>query len=340
MKETNTTASATAPSNIAIVKYWGKKDEQLPVNPSISFTLSKSVTQTDISYQTTNTALEILFLLDGNEKPEFIPKIRAYIQRIKHLLPALETGILTINSSNTFPHSSGIASSASSMAALSMALFDALATSDVNKEPTLSEMARLGSGSACRSTSLGWNLWGRTEQMPLSTDQYAISLNERISPVFQTLQDTILILNSSKKTVSSTVGHQLMENHPYREGRIQQANANTEKLLNILKTDDFNAFAEICEEEALSLHALMMSSKPGYTLLEPVTLQAIERLKAFRAENKLPLTFTLDAGPNLHIIYPQAHSKAIMTFIMIYLRPFCEDNQLIKDEISFNTINK
>ena len=137
--------------------------------------------------------------------------------------------------------------------------------------------------------------------------------------------------------MSSSAGHQLMTNHPYRDARLKQANNNTQRLIKALQDDNFNEFSEICEEEALSLHALMMSSRPGYTLLEPSTLVAIERIKAFRQETGLPITFTLDAGPNLHVLYPAAQAKTILPFLKIYLRPICEDNQLLTDEISFSS---
>ena len=156
--------------------------------------------------------------------------------------------------------------------------------------------------------------------------------------VFESIHDSILVIRTGAKPVSSTTGHQLMENHPYKEARIKQANENMKRLYDALRNGDFNDFSEVCEEEAMSLHALMMSSRPGYTLLDPSTLEVIRRLKEFRSEQRVPVTFTLDAGPNLHILYPDSHKKAVQLFIMIYLRPFCEDNQVIHDQISFPTL--
>ena len=117
-------AKAFAPSNIAIVKYWGKKGLQEPVNPSISFTLSKSVTNTRIAYSPNNSDLSIEFLFEGQPKDAFIPKLNALSHRLINYLPFLKKGTLKIESSNTFPHSSGIASSASSMASIAKALYD------------------------------------------------------------------------------------------------------------------------------------------------------------------------------------------------------------------------
>ncbi|WP_439185088.1 diphosphomevalonate decarboxylase [Carboxylicivirga taeanensis] len=329
----------SAASNIAIVKYWGKKPTQQPVNPSISFTLTKSVTTTSVRYQPDNAPLNIRFLFEGYEKPEFMPKLNTLLQRLQPHLPYLGKGHLTIESSNTFPHSSGIASSASSMASLAKALYTIqtqIAPSETRSDANtlISEMARLGSGSACRSTMPGWVLWGETPELPSASNQYGVTINSAVHPIYKDLQDSILVIRQGAKAVSSTVGHQLMDTHPYRDGRIHQANRNIKRLLNALKTGDFNIFTEVCEEEALSLHALMMSSSPGYSLMAPESLAAIERIKQFRHQHNIALTYTLDAGPNIHLIYPKKHREIISSFIDEQLRPLCENRQVIDDEIS------
>ncbi len=331
-----------APSNIAIVKYWGKKDIQKPLNPSISFTLSQAVTKTKLEYFEGDKDLSLDFLFEGQNKGSFIPKLKTFISNIKHLLPFLNQGHLRIDSSNTFPHSSGIASSASSMASLAKGLVDIyekLGHSHNNRNLLESEIARLGSGSACRSTQLGWTLWGSTPLLPNSSDQYGVLINDTIDPLFNSLQDSILVIRKGTKTVSSTLGHSLMNNHPYQQGRIRQANSNTEKLLKALNEGDFNSFAEICEEEALSLHGLMMSSSPGYTLMAPESLKAINRIKRFRDDQNIPITYTLDAGPNIHIIYPKEQSELVVPFIEENLLELCEDNTVLYDQISMPTTN-
>ncbi|TRX71297.1 diphosphomevalonate/mevalonate 3,5-bisphosphate decarboxylase family protein [Carboxylicivirga sp. M1479] len=336
---TSFTAASSAPSNIAIVKYWGKQAIQEPVNPSISFTLSQALTNTNIKYTAGTGALTIEFLFEGQSKSSFVPKLQTLVNRLHEYLPFLKTGHLRIESANTFPHSSGIASSASSMASIAKALYDIQMQIDANaihqaKEELTSIMARLGSGSACRSTQAGWALWGETPLNKQASNQYGISIQADIHSTFKDLQDSILVIRKGAKSVSSTVGHQLMEKHPYREGRIQQANKNTELLLKALKTGDFDAFATICEEEALSLHGLMMSSSPAYTLMAPETLRAIKRIKKFREHHHIPLTFTLDAGPNIHLIYPSSQSKIIKPFIQEHLKVLCENGEVIYDHIS------
>ncbi|MCG8579730.1 MAG: hypothetical protein MI866_07430 [Bacteroidales bacterium] len=332
-------AATSAPSNIAIVKYWGKKGVQEPVNPSISFTLSKSITKTSISYSHNDSGLSIDFLFEGRSKEAFIPKLKTLSERLVKYLPFLESGDLKIESSNTFPHSSGIASSASSMASIARALYNIQMQitpnfKEASKPAMISEMARLGSGSACRSTMPGWVLWGETPLVSNSHNHYGISINESVHSVFNDLQDTILVIRKGAKSVSSTTGHQLMDNHPYRDGRIKQANKNIELLLGALKDGDFKTFSKVSEEEALSLHGLMMSSSPAYTLMAPESLRAIKRIIKFREHHHIPLTFTLDAGPNIHLIYPKSQSKIVHPFIEEHLRVLCDNEEVIFDEIS------
>ncbi|MBS2211819.1 diphosphomevalonate decarboxylase [Carboxylicivirga mesophila] len=334
-------SATSAPSNIAIVKYWGKKGIQEPVNPSISFTLSKALTKTAVSYQPGDAPLNIEFLFEGLTKPDFLPKLQTLSDRLKAFLPFLNSGRLKIESSNTFPHSSGIASSASSMASIAKALLAIQKQLDTSQLPDdyrqmLSEMARLGSGSACRSTISGWVLWGETLALPEASNKYGLSINQQVHDSFNDLQDTILVIRKGSKAVSSSLGHELMTHHPYRQGRIEQANKNTIALLKALKDGDFKAFAQICEEEALSLHGLMMSSSPGYTLMAPESLRAIKRIVKFREHQHIPVTYTLDAGPNIHLIYPKSQSKVMLPFIEEHLRPLCDNQEVIYDEISID----
>ncbi len=150
-----------SPSNIALIKYWGKREGQLPCNPSISFTLDQAQTQTSlvVDFGKTERPFELNFLFEGLENASFANKIIKKLEGLGEVLPMLKTGIsLTVNSSNTFPHSAGIASSASSMSALALCLLEAQYALDGNEATTsnlfgqeASSLARLLSGSACRS---------------------------------------------------------------------------------------------------------------------------------------------------------------------------------------------
>ncbi len=333
--ETILTTSWESPSNLAIVKYWGKREVQIPENASVSFTLSRAVTTTSVGI-TPHTGGGFKFCLGGREQPSFEPKIKSFLDLALPLLPHLHNFFLTIESRNSFPHSSGIASSASSMSALALCLVDlegqlsGTATIDL---PLASSLARLGSGSAARSVYGGWNLWGRMEEFPESSDNYAVPVPITPAPVFHDLHDDILIISSQSKRVSSSEGHRLMHHHPYRAGRLQQARKHALALMDYLEAGDVDAFIELAETEALSLHALMMSGTPGYTLLQPNTLEAINRVKTFRKESGLPLGFSLDAGPNLHLLYPDEQATPIKRWISEALLPLCEDQKIIEDQV-------
>ncbi|MCW3788695.1 diphosphomevalonate decarboxylase [Plebeiibacterium sediminum] len=336
-KQENGVVTKSSPANIAIVKYWGKRAVQLPLNPSISFSLKNCITTTKIKY-TLNKELNdysFNFLFENKSNSKFEEKLLQFFKRIDHFIPWLKHFHLNIESSNTFPHSSGIASSASSYSALAKALAEIhLQITGVTLPQTVvSEFARLGSGSACRSTQEGWNIWGDSS-FEGSNDQYALEINPLVHESFMSIQDTVLIVSNQQKAISSTKGHQLMENHPYKEARIQQANKNTIQLIEALKNGDWDLFIEIAELEALSLHGLMMSSSPGYTLLLPNSLTIISKIREFRASSKIPVCFTIDAGPNIHVLYPESNKNEVLEFIERDLKKYCINNLLIKDSIA------
>ncbi|MGQ1890452.1 diphosphomevalonate/mevalonate 3,5-bisphosphate decarboxylase family protein [Thermophagus sp. OGC60D27] len=336
----NTTSSAytstwQSPSNLAIVKYWGKKELQQPINPSVSFSLSKAVTTTTVSLTPTKSS-GFSFYLNNEEKPAFRPKIQKFLDRIRSRIPLIDQFHLNIYSSNTFPHSSGIASSASAMSALAFCLADLQQQVAGEKNLSIQEvsyLSRIGSGSAARSVYGGWNLWGHLPEIPESSDFHAIPLPIKIHPLFKTLQDDILIVSDQRKKVSSTAGHALMHDHPFRNGRIKQAHNNTLLLLKHLENGNWEGFSTIAENEAMSLHGLMMSSHPSFTLMLPATLSLINEIKEFQQNSGLPVTFTLDAGPNIHLLYPQNVKKEIVKWENQKLKPLCEKGTIIHDHI-------
>ena len=147
------------------------------------------------------------------------------------------------------------------------------------------------------------------------------------------IANAILIIEPKSKKVSSSQGHALMNDHPYGESRIKQANYNTQQLLEVLKEGDWNQFFDIAENEALSLHALMMSSNPGYTLLHPNSLRVIEEVRKARLQQKLPVGFSMDAGPNVHLLYPKYEEAKILPWIENKIRPLCDEQQILFDEL-------
>jgi diphosphomevalonate decarboxylase len=332
LKETMT-ASWEAPSNIALVKYWGKREVQLPANPSISFTLSNSKTITTVSANKGDHGFTIRY--DGVEKPDFAPKIKSYFQRIKDYCPWVTQYHFTIDTLNTFPHSSGIASSASSMAALSSCIMDMesqLTSSDMDLDKT-SFLARLGSGSACRSVSGQVVVWGSHNGFKGSNDYYGYNASDILHDNFKDYQDIILLVDKGKKEVSSTVGHDLMNGHPFAPARFDQAHTNLNLLKEALSNGDLPTFIKIVESEALTLHAMMMTSHPYFILMKPHTLSIIEEIWEFRKQTQIPVCFTLDAGANVHLLFPAAHKKAVNELVNSKLAQFCDNSSYICDQI-------
>lgn len=331
----------SSPSNIALVKYWGKYGNQLPQNPSLSFTLSKCVSITSLAFKPKaipTQKIDFSFEFEGQSQPDFHPKIEAFFQRIAPYCPYLYDHQLSISSSNSFPHSSGIASSASSMSALAMAVLTIEQQALPSFDPDYclrkgSFLARLGSGSAARSINGPMMAWGKTKSLVGSSQDFAIPIDENIHAVFRNYHDTILIIDKGQKKVSSTLGHQLMEKHPYAHNRFEQAHKHMERLLKILEVGAIEDFMALVELEALTLHALMMASNPYFILMQPQTLAVINAVWDFRKTTSLPLCFTLDAGANVHLLYPDEHKVQIQAFIIETLSLFCQNGQYIEDQV-------
>lgn len=327
------------PSNIALVKYWGKKGKQIPKNPSISFTLSECRTETFIEYEKAD-RFGFSFSFEGKENPVFGAKIEKFLMDNQAFFPFINQLHLKVESRNTFPHSSGIASSASSMSAFVMCLLELERSLSLSKGRPIdidlqkaSYFSRLASGSAARSVFPKMALWGKTEAYEGSSDEYAVSLANDIHPVFKTYRDSILIVSGETKSVSSRAGHALMEGNPYAPARYAQANENIKNLLSALKSGELDTFIHITESEALQLHALMMCSSPSFILMKPNTLRIIEEVRNFRNETHIPLCFTLDAGPNVHLLYPESEAEKVEHFIRDHLAAYCVDNKWIADQV-------
>jgi len=322
------------PSNIAIVKYWGKKEDQLPCNPSLSYTLRNTLTGSSVKWETgPGVSASTEFLFEGKPSPAFAGRVAAFLMKASEYLPFLNYTRLIISSNNTFPHSSGIASSASAMGALALALCDierelyALPEDEYFLQKA-SFLARLGSGSAARSIYDGFVLWGETPGLRGSSDEYAIPV-DKVHNSFSSLRDSILIIDSGRKKISSTEGHSLMKDHPYAETRFADARKNTNELLEILAKGDWSNFIRLMEHEALSLHAMMMTSRPGFLLMKDGTVGAIEETARFRKESGIPIGFTLDAGANVHLLYPSEEARTVKSWIDTTVRKYCEHGIVI-----------
>lgn len=329
-----------SPSNIALIKYWGKHGNQLPCNPSLSMTLNSSVTDTSLTYskKEDNNLLSLEFYFEGHGSQKFEERATNYLNSILSKHQFLGKFHLKIESRNTFPHSSGIASSASAFSALALCIMSLkeVLIGEIKREVFLreaSELARLGSGSASRSIYGGYTIWGEINGITAYSDLFANPVKSFIHPIFQSYSDAILVVSAKKKKVGSSEGHALMNDNPFAKVRYQQAKSHTVEMIQVLQNGDTDRFIEIVEKEAMTLHGLMMLSEPGFILMKQETIEIIDKIREFRRDQHIPITFTLDAGPNVHVLYPEEFRKEVVHFIEKELLVFCEGNQWIDDKI-------
>lgn len=327
-----------SPSNIALIKYWGKSGDQIPMNPSLSMTLKYAFTQTEIKWEEreNRNAKNFDFYLSGDKvSKSFEEKVEKLIYRFSQKYAIVNDLFFTINSLNTFPHSTGIASSASGMSALALSLLSVIKETG-NFEGTYDEFlkeasffARHGSGSACRSLYGPYAIWGESKNTH-SFNEWAVPFEPHSE--FVEMNDSILIFSKKPKKVGSTVGHSLMKSHPYRKARIEQVQQNMSKLLPAMEQGDFEIWQQVTENEAMSLHGLMMASEYPVLLLAPETIQFINDFDDFRKGKSLKAAYTIDAGPNIHLLYANDQREIIQDFISGWVMDSKLDMDVIDDE--------
>lgn len=283
-------ATAKAPSNIAFVKYWGRKDEvlRLPENGSVSMNLSGLQTTTTVEFGDFEKD-EVNF----NGKVEELENNRAikHIDRIRKL--AEISSKVKIGTENNFPTGTGLSSSASGFAALTLAAVSAAGLNLSEKE--LSILARQGSGSACRSIPDGFVEWldGDT-----SETSYAVSL---FKPGYWDIIDVVAVVSKNKKDVSTTEGQKRAASSPFFSVRLANIKEKINLIKEYIKDKNFSKFGELLEAEALELHAIMLTSTPSLIYWLPGTLRIMHAVKSWRQEG-LEVYFTLNTGQDIHLI--------------------------------------
>ena len=295
------TATGVACANIAFIKYWGNRDNQLrlPVNGSISMNLDGLFTRTTVSFQPSLPFDELI--INGHEV------VGKGLDRVSYILDLVrkKAGIkmnAEVMSENNFPAGAGIASSAAAFAALALAASKA-AGLDLS-EPELSVLARRGSGSASRSIPAGFVEWkmGETE-----SDSYAFS----IAPAdYWNLADCVAIVSSSHKKTGSTEGHAIAGTSPLQEARVADTPRRIEICRNAILNKDFEAFANIIEHDSDIMHSVMMTSNPPLMYWQSTTVEIFHQVREWRAGG-LPVGYTVDAGANVHVICLGEHKAEV-----------------------------
>lgn len=287
-------ATAVAPSNIAFIKYWGRKDEvlRLPENGSLSMNLSglQTTTTVEFSPEFIKDSVEINGTQESNEGSRAIKhldRVRT-IAKISHFAKVI--------TKNNFPIGTGLSSSASGFAALTVAAASAAGLKLSEKD--LSILARQGSGSACRSIADGFVEWvdGDTSDSSYSKSLYPAN--------YWDLADVVAVVSEGRKDVATSDGQKLIGSSPFfsvRKSHIQEKLQLAKKLL---FEKNFPKFGELIEAEALELHAIMLTSRPSLIYWTPGTLSIMKLTKKWRKEG-IPVYFTINTGQDIHLICEQ-----------------------------------
>ena len=298
---TDFSARAIANPNIAFIKYWGNRDPDLriPANGSISMNLAGLHTRTQVTFDPHLQADQLT--INGAEvQGPGLQRVHLFLERVRQMAD-LELHARVV-SSNNFPTGAGIASSASAFAALSLASSAAAGLELSTAE--LSRLARTGSGSAARSVPAGFVEWlaGQDDE-----SSYAVSI---APPEHWDLVDCIAIVSQTHKQTGSTVGHHLAGTSPLQTARVADATLRLERCRQAILECDFATFAEVVELDSNLMHAVMMTSNPALLYWQPATLAVMHAVRAWR-EQGLPACYTIDAGPNVHVLCLEAHAQEV-----------------------------
>jgi diphosphomevalonate decarboxylase len=310
----NQKATAEAPSNLAFIKYWGKKDSALriPTNNSISMNLSNAKTITSVQFDPALTEDRVAFR-GSDQVPDtgYVDRVSRHLDRVRELAGVSTRAFVTTE--NTFPESVGIASSASGFAALSVAAASALRLDLSERE--LSILARIGSGSACRSIPSGFVEWE-------AGFDHQTSYAKQIAPTdhWQISVVTVIVTEESKK-ITSTVGHQLATASPFFKTRLETLDERLNIVRRAILDKDFERFGREIESEAISLHMIAMTSSfgekawnSGAYYWTPETMELILAVQEWRAKG-IETYFTLDAGPTVHLLCRREEEALILAAV-------------------------
>jgi diphosphomevalonate decarboxylase len=296
-----TTATAIANPNLAFIKYWGNRDDELrlPANGSISMNLDGLYSRTRVAFD--SELAEDEFVLDGQAVAgASLERVSRFLDLVRRLA-GLDLHA-RVESSNNFPTGAGIASSASAFAALSLAA-SAAAGLELS-ERQLARLARRGSGSACRSVPGGFVEWQAGESDETS---YASSI---APPEHWDLADCIAVVSQAHKPTGSTAGHALAGTSPLQAARVGDAPRRLEWCRRAILERDFNSLAEVVELDSNLMHAVMLTSTPSLLYWQPATLTVMRAVASWR-KSGFPSCYTIDAGPNVHVLCPIASAPAV-----------------------------
>jgi len=303
-------ATAIAHPNIALIKYWGNRDHalRLPANSSLSMNLAALATTTTVEFRSDLDA-DSVTIDDAEATASARERVSTHLDRVRALASIQRKA--SVISRNNFPAGTGLASSASAFAALTVA---ACAAAGLQlSTDALSRLARRGSGSACRSVPGGFVLWDACGADAGGEDN--CSFGRTIAPPDHwDLRNVVAIVESAHKAAGSTEGHAIAETSPFQAVRVASTPERLERCRAAILARDFPALADVIEQDALAMHAVMMTGTPSLLYWRPATLAVMQAVRAWRAEG-LAVAFTIDAGPNVHCICPAESSTQVKHLI-------------------------
>ena len=293
--------TAIAHPNIAFIKYWGncEPEARIPANGSISMNLGGLETRTTVTFEPSLKS-DMLILNGQSVSGTSSSRASEFLDRVRGMAGLKE--FARIESENNFPMGAGIASSASAFAALALASSTAAGLN--LDEAALSRLARTGSGSACRSIPGGFVEWLADGCDP---DSGAVSI---ASPEHWDLCDCVAVISREHKPTGSTEGHALAHTSPLQKARVDGAPQRLTQCRNAILARDFEAFAEVTELDNNLMHAVMMTSRPQLIYWQPATIAIMKAVQSWRAAG-LAACYTIDAGPNVHVICERADQEQV-----------------------------
>lgn len=300
-------AAAFAPVNIALTKYWGKRDHEinLPLAPSISVTLADLGTFTVVQPDPALTE-NVMVVNDELLDPRGMTKVNRVLAKVRALADSEQ--LAGLRGVNTVPTAQGLASSASAFAALALASSEAYGLSA--DQTLLSELARTGSGSASRSVHGGWVKWLPGERADGKDSVATQLLNEEQWP----LKVVVAHIGEGPKKTPSTVGMKLCEaTSPFFQPWIETCWRDVELCEAAMQKRNFAALAEVVEGNALAMHATMMATRPGLVYWQPATIGVIHAVRSLREEQGHHCLFTIDAGPSVVVLCEPEAAVAVAT---------------------------
>ncbi len=304
---------AQAPANIALIKYMGKKDNvnNIPNNPSLSYTLNNLISSVELESQAGKEDFWEPLETPGAEP--FVLSPAGQQRFLQHLARMKEyfhySGSFIVRSTNNFPQGSGLASSASSFAALTKCA--ALALSELSSQPlpsieTQAQLSMRGSGSSCRSFYSPWAFW-KDETVA------AIELP------YPQLQHQVIIISHAEKHVLSSDAHLRVKSSHNYPTRSQRAETNLRGLLAALKEKDWSNAYQICWREFQDMHQLFATSIPPFNYITATCSTALKSLQdLWQRKGDGPIV-TMDAGPNIHLLYRPDQAELALQFKQDYL---------------------